>query len=39
MLLKTTWRTFPLQKVLLYLRPLLCNPSRKLQNSVTLRRG
>ena len=31
--------TFPLQKVLAYLQPLLRNPSRKLPNSVKLHGG
>jgi len=31
--------TFPLQKVLVYLQPLLRNPNRKLQNSMKLRCG
>ena len=30
------WSTFPLQKVLAYLQPLLRNPPRKLPNSVKL---
>jgi len=33
------WTTFPLQKVLVYLQPLLRNPSRKLPNLVKLRSG
>ena len=34
---KILWPTFPLQKVLEYLQPLLRNPFRKLPNSVKLR--
>ena len=33
------WPTFPLQKVLAYLQPLLRNPARKLPNSVKLHGG
>jgi len=32
----TLWPTFPLQKVSVYLQPLLHNPPRKLPNSVKL---
>jgi len=31
------WATFPLQKVLAYLQPLLRNPPQKLPNSLKLR--
>ena len=33
------WPTFPLQKVLVYLQLLLCNPHQNLSNSVKLHGG